>query len=121
MNYLAIDYGTKRVGFAHSVNSIVEPLPAHANDTHLIDYLNQLIKTHQIDKIYVGLCEGKFKLKTLKFVEQLNNLLKLPIETVEEAVSTIEAESIVKSNRSAKKNHFVDSVAAAVILSRVID
>ncbi|HOZ80812.1 MAG TPA: Holliday junction resolvase RuvX [Candidatus Woesebacteria bacterium] len=121
MNYLSIDYGTKRVGFAYSVAGIIQPLPPHANDPQLIDYLNKLIKDYQIGKIYVGLCEGKFKLKTLKFVDQLENLLKLPIETVEEAVSTIEAESIVKTNRTAKKNHFVDSVAAAVILSRVID
>jgi RNase H-fold protein (predicted Holliday junction resolvase) len=50
-------------------------------------------------------------------------VIKLPIETVEESVSTIEAEGIFsesgKNAKSYKKQ--IDSIAAAVILNRVID
>ena len=49
-------------------------------------------------------------------------MIRLPIDTVEEAVSTIEADTIFKKNKkSAKLYHqLIDSISAAVILNRVI-
>jgi RNase H-fold protein (predicted Holliday junction resolvase) len=49
-------------------------------------------------------------------------VLKLNIETVEESVSTIEAEQIYIQNGNKKKDYkkLIDSVAAAVILRRII-
>jgi RNase H-fold protein (predicted Holliday junction resolvase) len=60
--------------------------------------------------------------KTMKFVSQLRSVIKLPIETVEESVSTIEATAIYKQNRLPRSHYRqrIDSVAAAVILNRVI-
>ena len=122
MNALAIDYGSKRIGLAVSIQGIIQPLTVIKNDSHFLDQLNQIISDYKIDKIFVGISEGLFALKTKKFVDELRNMVTLPIETVEEAVSTIEAESIFlkskKNTKSYKKK--IDSVAAAVILNRVI-
>ena len=122
MNYLAIDYGSKRIGLAYSLNGIIFTLPIVQNDNKIVDTLKKIIVDYKIEKIYVGLCEGKVADMTKKFIDMLSPVIKLPIETVEEAVSTIEAESIFlkskKNTKSYKKK--IDSVAAAVILNRVI-
>lgn len=121
MNLLAIDYGTKNIGLAVSILDIITPIPVIKNDGHTIDNLKKIISEYKIDKIYVGVSEGEVAKLTLAFVEQLRAVLKLNIETVEEAVSTIEAQKIYIQNKNKKKDYkkLIDSVAAAVILRRV--
>ena len=113
MNYLAIDYGTKRIGLAYTVNNIIFTLPQVNNDDKLFNNIKNIVKDHTIGKIYVGLSEGKFADNTKQFVTLLQQEISLPIETVEEAVSTIEAHKLKKTNS-------IDSVAAAIILNRAI-
>lgn len=122
MNYLAIDYGLKRIGLAVSIHGIIFPLSVVSNDPKFIDVLREEIKTHNIGKIFVGISEGEVADATKKFVAELRTMLQLPIETVEEAVSTIEAEEIYKSNKRKKKDYKkqIDSIAAAVILRRAL-
>lgn len=121
MNLLAIDYGTKNIGLAVSILDIITPIPVIKNDSHTIDNLKKIISEYKIDKIYIGVSEGEFAKLTLAFVEQLRSVLKLNIETIEEAVSTIEAQQIYIQNKNKKKDYkkLIDSVAAAVILRRV--
>jgi putative transcription antitermination factor YqgF len=122
-NLLAIDYGTKNIGLAYSVSGIISTLPAIKNDPDLFTHLKAIITEYSISRIYVGLSEGVIADKTLHFVSTLTDMLKLPVETVEEAVSTIEATEIFRQNLNKKKDYkkLVDSVAAAVILRRVIN
>ena len=122
MNLLAIDYGTKNIGLAFSVSDIISTLPAIKNDDQTIRKIITLISEYAIEKVYVGISEGKVADLTLDFVNQLRPMINLEVETVEEAASTIEATSIYKQNKSKKKHYkqLVDSVAAAVILNRVI-
>ncbi|HBP51481.1 MAG: hypothetical protein US68_C0008G0004 [Candidatus Shapirobacteria bacterium GW2011_GWE1_38_10] len=123
MNFLSIDYGTKRIGLAYSQNGIIFTLPMVKNDADFTKNLQQIITDYRIEKIYVGLCEGKIAMMTKKFVSHLSTVIKLPIETVEESLSTIEAESIFSESRKNTKAYKkqIDSIAAAVILNRVID
>ena len=122
MNLLSIDYGTKIFGLAYSINGIIFTLPSIKNDDQTIENLKLLIKQYSIDKIYIGVSEGKVADLTLDFVNKLRPVVNLTVETVEEAASTIEATAIYKNNKSKKKDYkkMVDSVAAAVILNRVI-
>ena len=116
---LGIDFGTKTIGLAYTVNSIIFTLPSIKNDTVKFDRLLSVIAQYSIDHIYVGLSEGKMAKLTLKFVTELRSVLKFPIETVEESVSTIEAAGILKINK--KSISGIDSASAAVILRRVIN
>lgn len=122
MNYLAIDYGTKNIGLAYSVNDIISTLPMVKNNSDLFKNIQKTVTDYRISKIYVGISEGKVAQMTKNFVSKLQNMINLPIETVEEAVSTIEAQAIFKSNQKSAKNYSqqIDSIAAAVILRRVI-
>lgn len=115
MNYLSIDYGTKKVGFAYTVNNIIFTLPPVKNDDQLFDTISNLIKKHSINKIYIGLSQGKFADTTQVFASKVKTIMSIPVETVEEAVSTIEAHKL-----KPKKNVSIDSVAAAIILNRAI-
>ncbi len=43
MNYLAIDYGSKRIGLAVAIEGIIEPILPIKNDTKLFESLNKII------------------------------------------------------------------------------
>jgi len=121
MNYLAVDYGTKNIGLAVSTLGVIYPIPAIKNDDNTIDNLKKIITDYKIDGIYVGVSQGEVANLTKVFIEKLKSMLKLNIETVEEAVSTIEAQQIYIQNKNKKKDYkkLIDSVAAAVILRRI--
>jgi len=123
MNYLAIDFGTKRIGLAYSLRNIIFTLPMVKNDDKIFEKINQIIVENKINKVYVGLSEGKISEMTKKFIEKLSRVVKLPIETVEEAVSTIEADNLFLENKKRVKNYQqeIDSMSAAIILNRVIN
>ncbi|MPM96376.1 putative pre-16S rRNA nuclease [bioreactor metagenome] len=121
MNLLAIDYGSKRIGLAISVLGIITPITPIQNDDQKFNSLKNIIDQYKIEKIFVGISEGEFAKTTQKFVDQLRNMIRCDIETVEEAVSTIEADQIFLDNNKKKKNYkkLIDSISAAVILRRV--
>lgn len=122
MNYLAIDYGTKIIGLAYTQNGIIFTLPQVQNDKTTFTKINKIISHNTIGKIFVGLSEGGIAAKTLEFIKKLSAVTDIPIETVEESVSTIEAGSIyqdsVHKKADFKKN--IDSFSAAVILGRAL-
>lgn len=122
MNCLSIDYGSKRIGIAISTEGLIEPLTVVKNDSKFLEYLNKVIFEYKIEKVFVGVSEGLFAQKTLEFVEFIKKNISLPVETVEESVSTIEAQAIFKANKKHQKdyNNKIDAIAAAVILQRVI-
>ena len=122
MNALSIDYGSKRIGLAISIQGIIQPLCVVKNDSNFFSQLQKIISDYKIDKIFIGISQGEFAVRTQKFVDELKNMIILPIETVEEAVSTIEADQIYLANKKPKKDYKknIDAIAAAVILKRVI-
>jgi len=122
MNCLSIDYGSKRIGIAISTQGIIEPFSVVKNDSNFLTYLKNTISENKIEKIFIGVSEGLFAQKTLEFVKYLKKNISIPIETVEEAVSTIEADKIYLANKKSKKDYKnkIDAIAAAVILKRVI-
>jgi len=123
MNYLAIDYGSKRIGLAVAVRGVIEPILPIKNDNNLFENIKKIIFDYRIEKIFVGISEGVFASRTKKFVEELKSMVRLSIETTEEAVSTIEADKIFLTNHKKKKDYkkSIDSISAAVILRRVIN
>ncbi|MDP4010232.1 MAG: Holliday junction resolvase RuvX [Candidatus Shapirobacteria bacterium] len=123
MNILAIDYGTKRIGLAVSIMGIISPIESVKNNSDFITILKKIIEENRIEKIYVGISDGPIVSKIKEFVKDLSSVLQLPVETVDEAVSTIEANEIFVQNKKKDKKFkaSIDSIAAAVILRRVIE
>lgn len=122
MNCLGIDFGIKNIGLAYSRDGFIFTLKSITNDGQVMEKLAAVIKEYDIHKIYLGLSEGAVARKTLAFASRISSVLKLPVETVEEAVSTIEGTDIYLKNHGPKRRlpEVVDSISAAVILRRVI-
>ena len=104
MNYLAIDYGTKRIGLAVSTMGIITPIPVIKNDENTIDNIKKVISDYKIDGIYVGVSEGEVATLTKTFVKKLRGVLQLNIETVEEAMKAAEKEHKKIKKLTEKKN-----------------
>jgi len=120
-NYLGIDWGTKRVGIAIYQNGLISPLGPIKNTSQLIDQICTLAKHYQVSRVYVGLSTGPLLSSQMNFVSKLSAVIKSKVETVDETATTIEAEALMKANSRSKKvrRQHIDSVSAALILTRV--
>lgn len=116
---LGIDYGLRHLGLAISEGEIAQPL-ATVGIKNLQEGIREVAKKTKelgIDLIVVGISEGKSKARSLAFGARLTDMLRLPVEYIDETLSSHEAESI--GIRIAKeKTH---ARAAAIILQRFLD
>ncbi len=135
MRILGIDYGDKRIGIA-----ISDPLGLTAQGVAVIGKgetfeedvkeLKKIIKKFEgIDEILVGLPKtlsgeiGFQAEKVLKFAENLKTAFKIPINTWDERLTTVQAErTLIEAGLSGKKRRkIVDKSAAAYILQSYLD
>lgn len=120
--YLGIDYGTVHVGVAIAEHILATPLPPLHNDEQLIQNLQNLITTHQVTHVVVGLPSGRLVNEIHKFAESLEKAVNLPVTLHDETLSSHEATRqlvAVGASRSKKKNEH--SYAAAIILEDYLD
>lgn len=133
MRILALDHGVKRVGVAISdeLKLIAQPLefiPAEPFDA-LLNRLRQLIRDKQVELVLVGMPRnmdgsyGPAAERTEAFVAALRNELPVPIKTLDERLSTVQAErTLVQAGvKRAKRKLAVDKMAAAVLLQSYLD
>lgn len=124
MKYLAIDYGSKRVGTAVSdaAGTIAFPRTILLNNEKLFPSIQKLIEEEKIGTIVVGDTrshgggENPVTAATESFVAKLETDTALPVERVWEIWSSIEA-----SRYAEKGNEHNDAAAAAIILQRFLD
>ncbi len=102
---LGVDFGLKNIGLAISEGFIAEPLKT----VHSLSEIKKIAGDLKIAKIIVGISEGKSRRLAEEFGNDLKNVLGLPVEFVDETLTSHEA---------GQKNH---SKAAAIILQRYLD
>lgn len=135
MIILGLDLGSRTVGIAKSdalgmIASMVETYRFKEDDyndasTYIINYT----KSNKIDKIVLGYPKnmngtiGERGEKSLSFKSLLEEKLNIPIELVDERLSTKQAANImIESNMNRKKRKKnIDSMAAVVILQSYLD
>lgn len=130
---LALDYGTKNVGLACSdeLAVTVRPLPSLPNQSRqdLLTRLRAAIQENAIDELVVGIplnlsgTPGQAVRKVEKFIKDLGAESGLPIHSVDERLSTVEALETwnTMSTRQQRRYRTVDSLAAAFILERFLE
>jgi len=133
MRILGIDFGTKTIGLAVSDEL---GMLAHGAGTIRRSSLKQdlaelekRIKEYNIQKIVIGLplnmdgSLGASAQQVLAFTENIRKQCKLPVETWDERLSTVEAQNILlEANMSRKKRKkIIDTVAASIILQGYLD
>lgn len=133
MRILALDYGHKRIGVALSdpTGSLASPITTIRGDTGDLGIENvlRLVAEHSANEIVVGLPlslsgdVGSQAAKIIHFVQALSERCDIPIKTLDERLSTVQAERLLKDSgvKPSKDRPRVDSAAAAVILQAYLD
>jgi putative transcription antitermination factor YqgF len=90
--FLGIDFGPKNIGLSLSSGDIAHPLKVlkPKNLSLSVKTIHQLCKTKKVKKIIIGLSEGKMAHQTKNFARLLKNQTHLPLEFVDETLSTQE-------------------------------
>jgi len=125
---LAIDFGTKRIGLAVTdpLNIFAYPLVTLQNDSKFFDRLIKITDEYNVVKIILGYPvkesgeESSGTQLVLKFKEEIEKKINLPVELIDERYSSsIAKERILQSVASKKKRRdksLLDKNSAAVIL-----
>ena len=130
MKLLCIDYGMKRIGLATSdiSQTIATPLLTMPNkgDKNNIARLRDVCTQHKIGKIVIGLPLGADGVETQisavvrEFAKNLRAQLSLPVDFVNEHLSSWSAEEHIRQNLGItdhrKIKELVDKMAAAMLL-----
>ena len=130
---LGIDWGEARCGISLSdlTETIASPLPAwdRRANRELGDYLQELVKEHQIEKIVLGFPRdmsgtiGKKARETMSLQENLTKTLNLPVVLWDERLTSVSAKRFLKENkiRSKKDKKVIDTISAVLILQSFLD
>ena len=131
--YLGIDYGTVRIGLALSdpTGTLCSPLPFLENKSirQVVSDLAALVKTHEVIGLVIGLPRnmdgtyGPSAQKVRDFIGQIQSEISLPIQTIDERLTTAQASKqligIGLSHKDLRKK--VDSSSACIILQQYLD
>jgi len=125
MKILGLDYGLKKIGVAISVGKLAEPRQVIKVKTpeKIIERVVQVAQVEQVDKIVIGMSEGKTAAQTKEFGQHLAKKTVLPIEYYDETLSTQEAQALaIESGMSRKKRqNMEDAFAACIMLQNYLD
>ena len=130
--HLALDPGKARVGVAVSdpTGTIARPLAAIPRKPHqaFLNAVRGLVEEHGAFMLVIGMPlnaeggVGPAAQRSLALAHELRSFLKIPCETQDETLSTVEAEEIMRQNKEGprKAGKKVDSLSAALILTRYL-
>jgi putative Holliday junction resolvase len=120
MNLLGIDYGEKKIGLALASGPLSEPIGV-IKISNFKTQIPEICQEHKVEKIVVGISEGKMAAKTRKFAQGLKAIINLPIEFQDETLTTQEARSKMKQAGKRIRGKKEDAFAAALILQSYLD
>ncbi len=133
MRILALDHGTKRIGVAVSdemkmIATPLEYIPAEPFAKFLAR-LREILREKEVELIIIGMPRnmdgsyGPAALKVQEFVAVLKNALTIPLKTLDERLTTVQAQRfLIQGNvRRDKRREKVDKTAAAILLQGYLD
>ena len=133
MIYLGLDLGSKTLGVSISdrTSTIATSLTVlrYSSYDNLIDELSKIVTERKVDAFVLGNplnLDGSFSKRseeTFKFKELLESSFGLNVFMWDERLSTVEAERMLISNDTRRKNRkkVIDKIAATIILQGFLD
>lgn len=130
---LGLDVGRKRMGVAgcDGTGLIATGLTTiyRTSFREDIEKLKAIITEREVEILVIGLpytldgSIGSQAKQVQKFAEQIARILKLPIEYVDERLTSVEAEARLKVNKkfSSRNKGAIDKQAATIILQQWLD
>lgn len=132
MRAIGVDLGSKRIGVAVSAGTLATPYEVLARSgDRRVDHrrIDELVAETEAEVVVVGLplsldgSVGGAAQRALDEIEQLTDVVGVPVEIWDERLSTVTAErSLMEQDmRAPARRRVVDKVAAAVILQSWLD
>ena len=130
---MGLDFGLKRIGIAFSddLKFLATPFVTYkrVEESKDIDYFFNLIKSKNVDEIICGLPlnmqgeEQEIALLTRAFMTKIENLTNIKVKYVDERLSSVMAEDILKQREKdwKKRKEMLDSMSASIILQDYLD
>lgn len=130
---MCLDYGDVRIGIAFSdlLQTIASPYDTYTRKSldEDLEFFKNLAISQQVEKVIIGLpfnmdgTAGERIEVTKKFAELLFEKLQLPIEFVDERLSSVEAEDVLKEAKvpAIKRKGLIDKIAAGIILQTYLN
>jgi putative Holliday junction resolvase len=130
---LGLDFGVKRIGVAGCdrtglIATGITTIERTSFDQDVLQ-LRELVHERQVEILVMGLpysMDGSlgFQARQVqKFTTRLSKALKLPVEYVDERLTSFQAEQLLKSEKRSLSRHkaLIDRKAAALILQQWLD
>lgn len=123
MRILGVDYGLAKVGLALADDSLAQPFGVLESNSQLVEKINEICRTNEVEKIVIGLPEGEIAQKVKEFAQKLSQVTALSLDFQDETLTSQEA--TVKMIEVGKKKKYRqtknDAFAAAIILQAYLD
>ena len=133
MNFLGIDYGTKRIGLSYSDSEIgfafpIDPLPINNGDFGpVFEKITEIITLRRIHKIIIGYpinmddSIGEKAREVDSFISKLQQHTTVEIERFDERLTSESVQDLQKSRSASNRKKLrnkgsIDSAAATIIL-----
>ncbi len=122
-NFLSIDYGTKSIGLAYNVFSLVEPLIVLDATDNPLEKIAKICAEKKIDQIVLGLSEAEMANKIQAFAVLLEQKTQLPVHLMDETLSSHEVGKRMKEAgfKLKKRQGAIDHYSAAIILEDFLE
>jgi len=121
---LGIDFGRAKIGLAVSEGFLAEPYSVirYEDEKELLEKIKVLVDKEQIDKVVVGVSEGKSAEEATSFGEKLREL-GLEIIFFDETLSTVSAQELSREAgmKRKKRKALEDAFAASVMLQSFLE
>ncbi len=133
MRILALDHGTVRIGVAVSdeLKIMATPLEFISADpfSGFLARLKDLLREKEVELILIGMPRnmdgsyGAAALKVQEFISVLKDAVAVPIKTMDERLSSVQAQRFLRAagKKSKQQRGHVDQTAAAIILQSYLD
>ena len=132
MTVLALDVGDRRIGLAISdpTGMLASPLGVVERGPSDLDDVLRVALDNDATEVVVGLpltLAGESRAqagKVRRFVQELRSKTDLPVTMVDERLSTVQAQRMLRESGTGRRNQDrgrLDSAAAAVILQAYLD
>lgn len=130
---LGLDYGERRIGVAISdpLGITAQGLETLVRESREKDFraLERIVESRQVVRIVVGMPKrmdgtlGRQAQRVERFVQELRDRLRVPVETWDERLTSVEAERVLREGTRprARKKGLVDRLAAVFILQGYLD
>ena len=130
---MCLDYGDVRIGIAFSdlLQTIASPYDTYTrvNLESDIQFFADLAKKQDVELIVIGMpynmdgTVGERIIVTKEFGKILSERLNLPVEFVDERLSSVEAEDILAEAHvpAIKRKGLIDKIAASIILQSYLN